>query len=161
MVGFPGETEARFQRVLEFLEEAEIDRVGAFAYSPEEGTKAALMPDQVPDEVKEERYGRLMEAQSRIAQERGELFVGKILRVLVEETDRKKDVPGGYPVWGRSYRDAPEVDGAVFLEGKNLSKGKGGAFPVPGSWVDAKVMDAVGHDLFAHFAPAAAMGKTQ
>jgi ribosomal protein S12 methylthiotransferase len=136
MVGFPGETEAQFERVLDFLEEAEIDRVGVFAYSPEEGTKAALMAGQIPDEVKEERCARLMEAQSRIAQERSELFVGKTLRVLVEETDREND-----SACGRSYRDAPEVDGVVFLE-------NGGSL-VPGSWVDASVHDALGHDLFA------------
>jgi ribosomal protein S12 methylthiotransferase len=136
MVGFPGETEAQFERVLEFLEEAEIDRVGAFMYSPEEGTKAALMAGQVPDEVKEERYSRLMGAQSQIAQERGELFVGKTLRVLVEETDQ-----GNASAYGRSYRDAPEVDGVVFLE-------NGGSL-VPGSWVDASIQAAMGHDLFA------------
>jgi ribosomal protein S12 methylthiotransferase len=146
MVGFPGETEIRFERVLGFLEEAEIDRVGAFVYSPEEGTKAALMSDQVPNEVKEERYSRLMEAQSRIAQERSELFVGKTLRVLVEETGGENGSG-----WGRSCRDAPEVDGVVFLEdledGENGDSNKGSL--APGSWAEAKVLDAVEHDLFA------------
>jgi ribosomal protein S12 methylthiotransferase len=136
MVGFPGETEERFERVLEFLEEAELDRVGAFVYSPEEGTKAALLPNQVPDRVKEERYNRLMEVQSHISRGRNALFVDRTLRVLVEEVDRENDV-----AWGRSYRDAPEVDGMVCVEA-------GGAL-VPGAWVDATIVDAVEHDLFA------------
>jgi len=136
MVGFPGETEAQFSRVLEFLEEVEFDRLGAFAYSPEEGTKAALLPGQVPDEVKEERLRRLMELQGRISRERNSLFVGKTLRVLVEEIDREDNL-----AWGRSYRDAPEVDGMISIEG--------GGTLTPGSWVDATVTDFAEHDLFA------------
>jgi len=136
MVGFPGETEAQFRRVLEFLEEMELDRVGAFAYSPEEGTKAALLPEQVPDEIKEERLNRLMELQSRVSRERNALFIGKTLRVLIEEIDRDDNL-----AWGRSFRDAPEVDGMVSLEG-------GGAL-TPGSLVDATIVDFAEHDLFA------------
>ncbi|MCL2009574.1 MAG: 30S ribosomal protein S12 methylthiotransferase RimO [Synergistaceae bacterium] len=136
MVGFPGETEERFRRILDFLEETELDRVGAFAYSAEEGTKAALLPNQVPDEVKQERLKRLMELQSRISSERNALFVGKTLRVLVEEIDRDDDT-----AWGRSFRDAPEVDGMVSL--------KGGGTLAPGSWADATVTDFAEHDLFA------------
>jgi ribosomal protein S12 methylthiotransferase len=136
MVGFPGETEERFQRVLEFLEEAELDRVGAFVYSPEEGTKAALLPNQVSSRVKENRYGRLMEVQSRVSRQRNALFVGRTLQVLVEEIDRESDL-----AWGRSYRDAPEVDGMVCVEA-------GGSL-TPGAWVNATIMDAAEHDLFA------------
>jgi ribosomal protein S12 methylthiotransferase len=136
MVGFPGETEERFQRVLEFLEDAELDRVGAFVYSPEEGTKAALLPNQVSPRVKESRYARLMEVQSCISRQRNALFVGRRLQVLVEEIDRDSDL-----AWGRSYRDAPEVDGMVCVEA-------GGSL-VPGAWVDATVVDAAEHDLFA------------
>jgi ribosomal protein S12 methylthiotransferase len=136
MVGFPGETEARFRRILEFLEEAELDRVGAFLYSPEEGTKAALLPEQIPEEIKQERLSRLMELQSRISLDRNAIFVGKPLRVLVEEID-----PHDNLAWGRSYRDAPEVDGMVSIEG-------GGAL-TPGSLVDVTVMDFAEHDLFA------------
>ena len=110
--------------------------MGAFAYSPEEGTKAALLPKQVPDEVKEERLGRLMKLQSRVSRQRNALFVGHTMRVLVEEID-----PVGNLAWGRSFRDAPEVDGMVSLEG-------GGAL-TPGSWADATVMDFAEHDLFA------------
>ena len=123
-------------RILEFLEEAELDRVGAFAYSQEEGTKAALLPGQVPDEIKEERLSRLMELQSRISRERNAVFVGKTLRVLVEEIDSCDNL-----AWGRSFRDAPEVDGMISLDG-------GGAL-IPGSLVNATVMDFAEHDLFA------------
>jgi ribosomal protein S12 methylthiotransferase len=136
MVGFPGETEQQFQRVLDFLEESELDRVGAFLYSPEEGTKAALLPDQVPDRVKEDRYDRLMTLQSRISRRRNELFLGRTLPVLVEEIDGENDL-----AWGRSYRDAPEVDGMVCLEA-------GGSL-VPGAMVHATIADAAEHDLFA------------
>ena len=136
IAGFPGETEAQFRRVLDFLEETELDRVGAFAYSPEEGTKAALLPGQIPDEVKEERLGRLLELQSDISRKRNALFVGQTLRVLVEEIDHDDNL-----AWGRSFRDAPEVDGMVFIEG-------GGALTV-GTYVDATVVDFAEHDLFA------------
>ena len=136
MVGFPGETEKQFRRVLEFLDEMELDRVGAFAYSPEEGTEAALLPKQIPNDIKEERLRRLMELQSRISLERNALFVGKTLCVLVEEID-----PCNNLAWGRSFRDAPEVDGMVSLE-------DGGAL-LPGSLVDATVTDFAEHDLFA------------
>jgi len=136
MVGFPGETEAQFRRVLEFLEETELDRVGAFVYSPEEGTKAALFPEQVPDEIKKERLSRLMELQTRVSRDRNALFVGKTLRVLVEEVDHDDNL-----AWGRSFRDAPEVDGMVSLE-------EGGTL-VPGSWVNATIMDFAEHDFFA------------
>jgi len=136
IVGFPGETEARFKRVLEFLDEAELDRVGAFAYSLEEGTKAALLPEQVPNEIKEERLSRLIELQSRVSWERNALFTGHTLRVLVEEIDVDDNL-----AWGRSFRDAPEVDGMISLE-------DGGTL-TPGSWVNATVIDFAEHDLFA------------
>ena len=135
MVGFPGETEEQFQRVLDFLEDAEIDRVGAFMYSPEEGTKAALLPDQISDEIKEERYRRLMEVQAEILRERNALFIGKTLDVLIDEIDGEDD-----SAWGRSYRDAPEVDGMVCVFG--------GGKLVPGSYVKAVIIDAAEHDLF-------------
>jgi ribosomal protein S12 methylthiotransferase len=142
MTGFPGETEEQFEKVLDFLEETEIDRVGVFAYSPEEGTKAALMP-QIPDEVKEERRRRLMEAQARLSRERNALFVGKTLRVLIEEADVEGE---NGPAWGRSYRDAPEVDGMVCVEG-------GGQKLVPGSFADVKITDAAEYDLFGESVP--------
>jgi ribosomal protein S12 methylthiotransferase len=145
MAGFPGETDEQFEKVLDFLEEAKLDRVGAFVYSPEEGTKAALMP-QVPEAVKEARRDRLMAAQALLSRERNALFVGKTLQVLIEETD------GEGSAWGRSYRDAPEVDGMVSVEGgdgweKTL---------VPGSFVDVKITDAAEYDLFGKAVAASA-----
>ena len=139
MVGFPGETEAQFERVLEFLEEAEIDRLGAFKYSPEEGTKAALMPNQVPDDVKEERFDRLMALQANISRERNALFVGKKMQVLVEEIDAEEG-----SAWGRSWRDAPEVDGMVCIED--------GVALTPGAMVDVEITDSADYDLFGRFA---------
>ena len=139
MTGFPGESEAQFARVLEFLEEAELDRVGAFMYSPEEGTKAALLPNQIPEEVKQQRYDRLMALQAEISRERNALFVGKTLRVLIEEIDADDDF-----AWGRCYRDAPEVDGMVGVEG--------GGRLVPGSRIDVEIVDSAEHDLFGRIA---------
>lgn len=152
MVGFPGETEEQFSRVLDFLEEMEPDRVGAFLYSPEEGTKAALLPGQIPDEIKEERYERLMSLQAEISQERNALFVGKRLQVLVEEIEGA-ETPGRSPIhdsdadaldscsaWGRSWRDAPEVDGMVCIED--------GAGLEPGDLVEVEITDAAEYDLF-------------
>ncbi len=141
MVGFPGETEEQFERVLEFLEEAEIDRVGAFVYSPEEGTKAALLPNQVSDAIKEERYARLMALQAEISHERNALFVGRKMKVLIEEIDSEAD-----SAWGRSWRDAPEVDGMVCVE-------DGGSL-VPGSMVEVEITDAEEYDLFGRRAGA-------
>jgi len=135
MTGFPGETELQFRRVLDFLEDAEIDRVGAFVYSPEEGTRAASFPDPVPRKVGEERYARLMELQSVLSRERNALFVGRELDVLVEEVDGESG-----EAWGRSYRDAPEVDGMVCVSGA------GGA--VPGTFVRARITDCEEYDLF-------------
>ncbi|GHS86423.1 ribosomal protein S12 methylthiotransferase RimO [Synergistales bacterium] len=136
MVGFPGETEEQFESVLDFLEEAKLDRVGAFVYSPEEGTKAAAMP-QLPDEVKESRYRRLMEFQSAISEKRNALFVGKTLRVLAEEIDTDDD-----SAWGRSYRDAPEIDGMVRIE--RISQ----TACAPGAFIDVKITDYAEYDLF-------------
>ena len=135
MTGFPGETEVQFRRVLDFLVEAEIDRVGAFVYSPEEGTRAASFPDLVPREVGEERYARLMELQSELSRERSALFVGRELDVLVEEVDRESG-----EAWGRSYRDAPEVDGMVCVSGAGDAE--------PGTFVRARITDCEEYDLF-------------
>lgn len=135
MVGFPGENEQQFEKILDFLDEAEIDRVGAFMYSPEEGTTAAKFPDQLDQSVKEVRYQRLMELQSEISRRRNLLFLGQKLTVLVEEVDGEDN-----SAWGRSYRDAPEVDGMVKIEGAGRC--------LPGSFVEVLITDAEDHDLF-------------
>ena len=136
ITGFPGETERQFNKVLDFLEEAEIDRVGAFIYSPEEGTPAARMEEQVETSVKNNRYNRLMTLQAEISKERQRCFLGRTLSILVDEIDQGD----GY-AWGRSYRDAPEVDGLVGVAG--------GADLSEGSFVEVLITDAEEHDLFA------------
>ena len=109
MVGYPGETEAEFQVLLDFVAEMEFDRVGAFAYSHEEGTPAATLKDDVPPEVKEERRERLMEVQQHISLAKNRALVGRTLDVLVEGQGDGMSV-------GRSYRDAPEIDGLVLVQ---------------------------------------------
>ena len=109
IVGYPGETEEEFQTLLEFVEEIAFDRVGVFTYSREEGTPAADLPDQIPDHVKEERYHRLMELQQGISLVRNQQMIGCTLEVLIEGSGDGLSV-------GRSYRDAPEVDGLVIIQ---------------------------------------------
>lgn len=108
IVGFPGETEEDFQMLLDFLTEARLDRVGCFKYSPVEGAKANELPDQVPEEVKEERYHRFMQLQQQISTERLQEKIGKVLLVIIDEVDEEGAI-------GRSMADAPEIDGAVYL----------------------------------------------
>ena len=116
IVGYPGETEEEFQGLLQFVEELEFDKVGAFPFSPEPGTPAAELPDPVAEEVKEERYGRLMEVQQPISLRKNQEQVGKALDILVE--GQGEIAESGAPlVMGRSYRDAPEVDGLVLVPG--------------------------------------------
>jgi len=111
IVGFPGETEAEFQNMLQFTRDAELDRVGAFLFSRESGTPSHELPNQVPLKIKKERYEKLMRAQQRISKQKNENWVGKELSVLIDEA---KD---GWSA-GRSFRDAPEIDGMVFVEGE-------------------------------------------
>ncbi|WP_286846394.1 MULTISPECIES: 30S ribosomal protein S12 methylthiotransferase RimO [Aminobacterium] len=134
IVGFPGETDVQFEKVLDFLEDMEIDRVGAFTYCQEDGTVAATLSEQIPQDVKEERYRRLMELQSEISWRRQQLFEGKELMVLVEEKDIEEGI-----AWGRSYRDAPEVDGLVgIINGAHLQEG---------ALVNVKIKEASEYDL--------------
>ena len=139
MVGFPGETDEDYKSLLDFLEETQIDRVGVFEYSPEEGTKAASFPNQVDKRTKKKRASRLMKLQSEISTVRQRLFIGETLKILVESIDSKDKI-----AWGRSYRDAPEVDGLVgasFLsETKSVIKA--------GEFVYSKISDSTEHDLF-------------
>jgi ribosomal protein S12 methylthiotransferase len=143
IVGFPGETEAEFEELLAFLQDVEMDRVGVFQYSSEPGTRAALMPDQVPPKVKERRYRRAMKLLQRISLERNRAQVGRTLDVLVEgEVVEAEGAP--YRAIGRSYRDAPEVDGLVFVRD---ASGPEGARIAPGSIVPVRITDALAYDL--------------
>ena len=110
IVGFPGETEKDFQALLDFLEQAQLDRVGCFTYSPVEGAVANQFPDPIPEEVKEERYGRFMEQQSEISASRLRRKKGRREQVLVDEVTKEGAV-------ARSRADAPEIDGVVYIEG--------------------------------------------
>ena len=116
IVGYPGETEEEFQGLLEFVKAIEFDKVGAFTFSPEPGTPSATQPDQVADEVKQERYGRLMEVQQPISLRKNQALVGRMLEILVEG-EGKVEGSSAPLLLGRSYRDAPEVDGLVLVPG--------------------------------------------
>ena len=132
MVGFPGETEAEYEEMLAFMREARFDRLGAFAFSPEEGTAAAAMPDQIDEDVKQERLDRLMTAQQAISASLMRERVGETCQVLVEGRRR-----GRY--YGRSRLEAPEIDGKVlFTAGDNLR---------PGDYADVFITDASEYDL--------------
>jgi ribosomal protein S12 methylthiotransferase len=134
IVGFPGETEEEFQELLNFLEEAQLDRVGCFKYSPVVGAKANELPDPVPEEIKEERYHRFMATQQRISAARLQAKIGKTIQVLVDEVDDEGAI-------GRSFADAPEIDGAVYLNGETGLKA--------GDVVTAVIDEADEYDLWA------------
>lgn len=135
IVGFPGETEAEFEELLDFLDEAQLDRVGCFPYSAVEGAAANALPDAVPEEIKEERFARFMEKQADISARRLEAKIGREMTVLVDEIDEQGDAIA------RSAGDAPEIDGVVFVEdAEGLT---------PGDLVDVVITDASDHDLWA------------
>jgi ribosomal protein S12 methylthiotransferase len=134
IVGFPGETEAEFEELLDFLRSAQLDRVGCFKYSPVEGAKANDLPDPVPEEVKETRYHRFMEVQSEISAARLAMKIGKTMQVLVDEIREDAAI-------ARSSSDAPEIDGLVFIDNAAHLK--------PGQFVQVKIIDADEYDLFA------------
>ena len=134
IVGFPGETEDQFRELLDFVEETEFDRLGAFAYSPEEGTPAAKMPDQVPEEIKQERLDRLMTLQQKISLKRNQARVGSVEQVLVTDTDGRGNV------LGRSCREAPETDGEIYVS-------CGEARPLPGQFIPVRILSAEEYDL--------------
>ena len=140
VVGFPGETEEDFQYLLDWLEEAQLDRVGAFRFEPVEGAAANALPDPVPEAVKEERYARIMEATARISAAKLQAKIGRTLPVIIDEVG-EPDEDGDIGATGRSQADAPEIDGNVFL--RNVS-----ASLAPGDIVEVQVEDADEHDLF-------------
>ena len=137
IVGFPGETEAEFEELLDFVEEQRFDHVGAFTYSPQTGTPAADLGEPVPHELASERYGRLMELAQQISMERNRGLVGSELEVLIESDEPSVQEDGSQFVVGRSYRDAPEVDGLAFVRG---------AFAA-GEFVRVRVDTALPYDL--------------
>ncbi|MFQ3609876.1 MAG: 30S ribosomal protein S12 methylthiotransferase RimO [Fimbriimonadales bacterium] len=134
IVGFPGETDEQFQYLLDFLYEAELDRVGAFIYSREKGTPSALMPDQVPFRVKRARFDQLMRAQQPISYRKNQEWVGKTLQVLIESYSED-----GQWAIGRSHRDAPDVDGLVYVRGCDAP---------PGSFVPVQIERADVYDVY-------------
>ena len=136
IVGYPGETEAEFEALLRFVVESRFDRVGVFVYSEEEGTPAAGLPDPVPEEVKEDRFDRLMALQQDISLERNQSQVGRTLDVIVEGHGDGLSV-------ARSYRDAPEIDGMVLLPGD---------LPV-GEMLAARITGAMEYDLIGEVVP--------
>lgn len=132
IVGFPGETEKDFKELLKFIKDTKFERLGAFRYSREEGTKAYHLPRQVPESVKSERFNQVMSSQQAVSQEANQRFIGKKLRVLIDE-------PSGGCYIGRSQFDAPEVDGVVYVHSKSKHKS--------GDFVNLRVTDTLEYDL--------------
>ena len=134
ITGFPGETEAEFEELLEFLEEAKLDRVGCFAYSPVDGAVANELPGAVPEDVREERRRRLMDVQEDISADLLAAKIGREITVLVDAVDEEGTI-------ARSSADAPEIDGLVFVNDFFDAE--------PGALLQVKVVDADEHDLYA------------
>ena len=134
IVGFPGETEEDFQMLLDFIDKAELDRVGCFKYSPVEGAKANELPDPVPEEIQEERFQRFMELQQQVSIRKLARKVGQEMTVLIDEVDEEGAT-------GRSFADAPEIDGLVYLNGETGLK--------PGDMVKVRIDEADEYDLWA------------
>jgi len=146
ITGFPGETEAEFEELLEFIEEARLDRVGCFAYSPVEGAAANELPGAVPDDVRDERRRRLMDVQEDISAELLAAKIGREITVLVDAVDDEG-------VIARSSADAPEIDGLVFVDNYFDAE--------PGDFLQVRVVDADEHDLYAEVAEKAEEGERQ
>jgi ribosomal protein S12 methylthiotransferase len=135
IVGFPGETEAEFEQLLEFMEQAQLDRVGAFAYSPVDGAQANALPDPVPEEVKQERLARFMALQAEISADKLERKVGSVRTVLVDAIDGELAI-------GRTSADAPEIDGVVQVQDGAEQGLK------PGDFAQVMIMGSDEHDLY-------------
>lgn len=135
IVGFPGETDEDFEDLLDFLDEAQLDRVGCFAYSPVAGAAANGLPGAVPEAVKQERLGRFMELQAQISADRLQAKVGRRETVLIDEVVEEGAV-------GRSRADAPEIDGQVFIDGATRL--------TVGEFVEVEIEEADEHDVWAH-----------
>jgi ribosomal protein S12 methylthiotransferase len=137
IVGFPGETEDDFKMLLDFMEEAQLDRVGCFAYSAVDGAVANALPDQVAEEIKQERLSRFMEVQERISAAKVAAKIGSLQTVLVDELTEDDD--GNVIAIARTKSDAPEIDGIVYLQDADGLN--------PGDFVDVQIIDSQGHDL--------------
>lgn len=134
IVGFPGETEEDFQMLLDFIDKAELDRVGCFKYSPVEGALANELPDPVPEEIQEERFQRFMELQQQVSIRKLARKVGQEMTVIIDEVDEEGAT-------GRSFADAPEIDGLVYLNGETDLK--------PGDMVKVRIDESDEYDLWA------------
>jgi ribosomal protein S12 methylthiotransferase len=144
VVGFPGETEEDFQYLLDWLEEAQLDRVGAFRFEPVAGARANALPDPVPEAVKEERYARIMDVTERISAARLAAKVGRTMPVIIDEVG-EPDADGDIGATGRSQADAPEIDGQVFIRNVPASLR-------PGDFAEVCIEASDAHDLFARLA---------
>lgn len=133
IVGFPGETEEDFLMLLDFIEKAELDRVGCFMYSPVDGAQANELPDQIPEEIKQERYDRFMTLQQQVSARRLQQKIGRTMQVLIDEVDDEGAI-------GRSFADAPEIDGAVYINGETQLQ--------PGDLVNVIIEHADEYDLW-------------
>jgi ribosomal protein S12 methylthiotransferase len=134
MVGFPGETDEDFAELCEFVKETKFDRFGAFTFSPEEGTAAAEMGDQIDEQLKQDRYDCLMQTQLTVSEEKNMENIGKQLTVLTDGFDSVAEI-----YYGRSYADAPDVDGRVYFKSRKRV--------APGSFVEVKITEAMDYDL--------------
>ena len=142
IVGFPGETDTDFSELLDFVEEAEFERLGVFKYSPEEGTAAARMGAQVSEQVKERRWQEVMDLQSVISRKKNEGLIGTIQRVMIDDVALNSE-----RVTGRTQGHAPEVDGVVFVESDDSRPKR---VPVrPGDMIDVKITGALDYDLIS------------
>jgi len=137
IAGFPGETEAEFETLLEFIRHAELDRVGCFAYSPVDGAAANALPGALPDALRDERRARFMEVAEAVSAKRMQRKIGSTLKVLVDEVTAEGGV-------ARSYADAPEIDGVVYIEPSRKASKR---YKV-GEFVNVKITGADGHDLW-------------
>lgn len=134
IVGFPGETEAEFEDLLAFLQEAQLDRVGCFTYSPVAGATANQLSDHIPEAIKQERRARFMQQQEEISRQRLAAKVGHTMTVMIDELT-------GSQVIARSSADAPDIDGVVYVENAEHLQ--------PGELIDVQITGSNAHDLFA------------
>jgi ribosomal protein S12 methylthiotransferase len=142
IVGFPGETDADFDELMQFIDEADLDRVGCFTYSPVEGARANALPGVVPDEIATERHRLFMEKQAEISRRRLARFKGRELTVLIDQVSPEGAI-------ARSFADAPEVDGVVRVSSKGLDPKR----HRPGQFVQVKVTGSDHYDLAATLIP--------